>query len=44
MAPTKHICSRDVEITTLTINQENMAENIKEIKDDIKAIKEFLFE
>ena len=38
----QHICNKEKEITTLEINQTNMAQDLKEIKWDIKDMKNSL--
>ena len=40
---TPHACDQIEDIATLKANQKNMAENIVEIKEDIKEIKDFMF-
>ena len=40
----KHICTQWEKIQSLELNQHNFMEILKEVKDDVKEIKRYLFE
>ena len=41
MAP-QHNCTKEVELTTLQLNNAQMSKDIAEIKNDIREIKEYI--